>query len=78
MSFFDSKVGRDSLEVLEQGQNFLMSSGDAIFQGIGKVLGDIVERIPKQNSTGTNTLSNVARLKCPRCEEVGRWIRYDE
>lgn len=57
---------------------YKMSSGEAIFSGLGKLLGEIVERIPKQNATGTNTLSNVTRLKCPRCGEVGRWIRDDE
>ena len=58
--------------------NYRMSSGEAIFSGLGKLLGEIVERIPKQNAAGTNTLSNVTRLKCPRCGEVGRWIRDDE
>lgn len=57
---------------------YKMSNGEAIFANIGKVLGDILERIPKENATGTNTLSNSTRLKCPKCGETGRWIADNE
>lgn len=55
-----------------------MSSGESIFSSLGKLLGDIVERIPQQKATGANILSNATRLKCPKCEQTVRWIRDDE
>lgn len=57
---------------------YKMSSGESIFSSLGKLLGDIAERISSQNVTGTNTLSNATRLKCPKCGQTGSWIRDDE
>lgn len=57
---------------------YKMSGGESILSNIGKVLGDVVERVPQRSAMGTNTLSNATRLKCPKCGQVGRWIRDDE
>jgi len=57
---------------------YKMSGGESILSNIGKVLGDVAGRGLQQGAMGTNTISNSTRLKCPKCGQVGRWIRDDE
>lgn len=57
---------------------YTMAGGESILTNIGKIFGDVAERIPQRNAMGTNTLSNITKLKCPKCGQVGRWLRDDE
>ena len=52
-----------------------LSAAEAIMLNIGKVFGDVAGKtLPQQRAMVTNTISNITRLKCPKCGQTGRWI----
>ena len=53
---------------------YKLSAAEAIMLNVGKVFGDVADRRLPQRAIGTNTISNMTRLKCPKCGVTGRWI----
>lgn len=51
-----------------------LSAAEAIMLNVGKVFGDVADKALTQRVMGTNTISNITRLKCPKCGQTGRWI----
>lgn len=57
---------------------YKISGGESVALNIGKIFNAFAKAMPKQQAFGTNTISNITELKCPKCGQTGRWIREDE
>ena len=54
---------------------YKLSATEAILLNICKIANDAVDIYSKRKSAmRTNTISNMTRLKCPKCGTTGRWI----